>query len=192
MAIREIIRMGHPTLREVAETVPVAQLGTPAFSALLEDLADTLKASGGIGLAAPQIDVSLAVALIDLPGGPSRYGELPVLRNTYFVNPTITVLDHQTAGYWEGCLSVPGLRGFVERPQRLQVNALSVTGEPFETVFEGFAATVIQHEFDHLAGRLYIDHLRDSRLLMFDEEYERYVLGVTPPEETEEPAEAGA
>ena len=188
MAVRDIIRMGHPTLRKAAEPVPEALFGTAEFEQLLTDLADTLEASGGIGLAAPQIDVSLAVLLIDLPGGPSRYGELPVIRKRYFVNPTLTVLDHNTAGYWEGCLSVPGLRGFVERPQQLQVNALTVTGEPIELRFEGFAATVMQHEFDHLAGLLYVDHIRDPRLLMFEPEYERFVLGQEPTESLDEVA----
>lgn len=186
MAIREIIRMGHPTLREIAAEVDPAELGSSAFAALLTDLKDTLAESGGIGLAAPQINIPLSVALIDLPGGPSRYGELPELPSTYFVNPQLEVLDDSRAGYWEGCLSVPGLRGFVERPQRLRVHALAPTGEPFAMVFEGFAATVIQHEFDHLVGRLYVDLIDDPRLLMFDAEYERFVLN-----EVSEPAGSG-
>lgn len=187
MAIREILRMGHPTLRTVAAPVDPGELGSSTFTALLTDLRDTLAESGGIGLAAPQINVPLSVALIDLPGGPSRYGELPALPSTYFVNPQLEVLDDSRAGYWEGCLSVPGLRGFVERPQRLRVSALTPTGEPFTSVFEGFAATVIQHEFDHLLGRLYVDLIADRSLLMFDAEYERFVL-----QETAESADATA
>lgn len=176
MAIRDIIRMGHPTLRTPAQRVSRSQLGSPAFEALLEDMVDTLASSGGIGLAAPQIDVPLCLALIDLPGGPSRYGELPTIPSTFFVNPTIEVVDPAAAGYWEGCLSVPGLRGFVERPQHIRVRALTQTGEPLERVFTGFAATVIQHEFDHLIGHLYIDHVKDPRLLMFEAEYDRFVV----------------
>lgn len=189
MAIRDIIRMGHPTLRRPADPVPPEMLGSAALDDLLTDLRDTLAASGGIGLAAPQIDVPLQVALIDLPGGPSRYGELPALPATYFVNPAIDVLDPATAGYWEGCLSVPGLRGYVERPQQLRVRALTPAGEPFERLFQGFPATVIQHEFDHLKGHLYIDHIHDRRLLMFDAEYERFVLGIDG-NEAAEPATA--
>ncbi|MEM1433693.1 MAG: peptide deformylase [Pseudomonadota bacterium] len=177
MAIRDIIRMGHPTLRQPAEPVPAELFGSRVLADLLTDLRDTLESSGGIGLAAPQINVPLQVALIDLPGGPSRYGELPSLPATYFVNPEVEILDPATAGYWEGCLSVPGLRGFVERPQQLRVRASTPEGEPFERVFEGFPATVIQHEFDHLNGHLYIDHIRDPRLLMFEAEYEQFVLG---------------
>ncbi|MFK7915854.1 MAG: peptide deformylase [Pseudomonadales bacterium] len=174
MAIQPILRMGHPTLREPARAVDpteISQLGP-----LLTDLRDTLADSGGIGLAAPQIGVGLRVAIIDLPGGPSRYGELPTIPCTAFINPVVEVLNPATAGYWEGCLSVPGLRGFVERPQSLRVTALDGAGEPTQMQFDGFAATVIQHEFDHLDGTLYIDRITDSKLLMFEAEFETYVL----------------
>jgi peptide deformylase len=92
-----------------------------------------------------------------------------------FVNPEIEVLDAQSAGYWEGCLSVPGLRGFVERPQHVRVRSLAVTGEAFELELDGFLATVFQHEFDHLDGRLYVDRISDPALLAFEEEYLRYL-----------------
>lgn len=177
MAIRPILRMGHPLLRRPADPVPEDLLGTPAFQTLLDDMLDTLKDSGGIGLAGPQIGECLRIALIDLPGGESRYGELPRIPSTFFVNPVLTVLDQTTAGFWEGCLSVPGLRGYVERPQALAVEAKTVTGEPLSLRFDGFAATVMQHEFDHLDGRLYIDRLKGPEWLMFEEEYERYVTG---------------
>lgn len=174
MAIQPILRMGHPVLRQPAMPVTPEQL--PQLGSLLRDLQDTLADSGGIGLAAPQIGVGLQVAIIDLPGGPSRYGELPRIPCTAFINPVMTVLDPASAGYWEGCLSVPGLRGFVERPQSLRVRALNPEGESFEMTFEGFAATVIQHEFDHLDGTLYIDRIKDPKLLMFEPEFETYVL----------------
>lgn len=177
MAIRDILRMGHPTLRARAEPVADAMIGTPDFQNLLTDLRDTLADSGGIGLAAPQIGVSLRVALIDLPGGDSRYGPLPRIPSTFFINPQITILNPATAGYWEGCLSVPGLRGFVERPQHLQVTARDEHGAPLNHQFEGFPATVIQHEFDHLDGRLYIDRLASPEQLMFEAEFAQFVLG---------------
>ena len=180
MAIRPILRMGHPLLREQAQAVDPAALSTHEFDTLLTDLRDTLAHSGGIGLAAPQIGVSLRVALIDLPGGPSRYGELPRIPATYFVNPTMRVLDPESAGYWEGCLSVPGLRGFVERPQALEVTAIDETGAARKERYVGFAATVIQHEFDHLDGTLYVDRIKDMRLLMFESEYERQLLEEQP------------
>lgn len=174
MAIQPILRMGHPVLREPAEPVDPARI--PELGPLLTDLRDTLAAAGGIGLAAPQIGVGLQVAIIDLPGGPSRYGELPIIPSTAFINPVVEVLDPHTAGFWEGCLSVPGLRGFVERPQSLRVTALDSTGQPLQMQFDGFAATVIQHEFDHLDGTLYIDRITDPKLLMFEAEYEAFVL----------------
>ena len=183
MAVRKIIRMGHPVLRQKARPVTQEELHSGAFHRLLADMRDTLHDYGGIGLAAPQIAESLRLALLELPGGPSRYGELPDLPLTLFVNPQLEVLDHATAGYWEGCLSVPGLRGYVERPQHIRVRALDAQGNPMEMTFRGFAATVFQHEFDHLDGILYIDRLSDPERLAFDEEYERYILPAQAPGE---------
>jgi peptide deformylase len=115
------------------------------------------------------------LAIIEIAGGGSRYGELPAMPLTVFVNPQIEVLDDASAGYWEGCLSVPGLRGFVQRPQHVRVRARDLANQPLELELRGFLATVFQHEFDHLDGRLYIDRMDDPTLLMFDAEFERYV-----------------
>ncbi len=179
MAIRRILRMGHPVLRDVARELAPEEIGSEPVARLIADMTDTLHDYGGIGLAAPQIGESLRLAIIDIPGGPTRYGDLPPLPLSVFVNPVIDVLDPATAGYWEGCLSVPGLRGFVERPQHVAVRYLNEHGDPRELELKGFAATVFQHEFDHLDGRLYIDRIADTRLLAFDREYERYWL--SPP-----------
>jgi peptide deformylase len=94
---------------------------------------------------------------------------------TAFINPVIEVLDPATAGFWEGCLSVPGLRGFVERPQHIEVSYLDISGDRQTLELKGFPATVFQHEFDHLDGTLYIDRLADTRLLSFEREFERYL-----------------
>lgn len=169
MPVREIIRMGHPVLRRRAQPLEVAELAEPRVAELVRDMVDTLHAAGGIGLAAPQVNVPVRVAIIEITGGPTRYGEVPALPLTVYVNPEIEVLDGPRAGYWEGCLSVPGLRGFVERAQRVRVRALGLDGKPFEMVLEGFLATVFQHEFDHLDGILYVDRLKDSRLLVFED-----------------------
>ncbi len=176
MAVRRILRMGHPGLRVVADPVSDEQRTSPEFTRLLADMADTLADYGGIGLAATQINVPLRVALIHLPGGQSRYGELPHIPLTAFINPQLDI-DPQAsrAGYWEGCLSVPGLRGFVERPQALALTATDAAGAPVKMRLEGFAATVIQHEFDHLDGRLYVDRITQPGHLAFDEEFERYL-----------------
>lgn len=169
MAIREIIRMGHPTLRQVARALEPGELSSPRIAELVRDMIDTLHQSGGIGLAAPQVNEPVRLAIIEIRGGPSRYGEIPDMPLTVFVNPEIEVLEGASAGYWEGCLSVPGLRGFVERPQHIRVRALDLEGAPIELELHGFLATVFQHEFDHLDGKLYIDRLKDSRLLVFED-----------------------
>lgn len=169
MAIREIIRMGHPTLRRVARPLLSHELSGDAVRTLLADMVDTLHHAGGIGLAAPQVNASVRLAIIEIPGGNSRYGEIPTMPLTVFVNPEIEVLDGNVAGYWEGCLSVPGLRGFVERPQHVKVRSLDLQGKPFELELKGFLATVFQHEFDHLDGKLYIDRLKASSLLVYED-----------------------
>jgi peptide deformylase len=169
MAVREIIRMGHPTLRRVARALQQHELSGEPVRELLADMIDTLHHAGGIGLAAPQVNASVRLAIIEIPGGTSRYGEIPAMPLTVFVNPEIEVLDGDVAGYWEGCLSIPGLRGFVERPQHVKVRSLDLQGKPFELELNGFLATVFQHEFDHLDGRLYIDRLKDSSLLVYED-----------------------
>ena len=149
---------------------------------LIADMVDTLHDYGGIGLAAPQIGESVRLAIIEIAGGPTRYGELGPMPLTVFINPVIEVLNPATRGYWEGCLSVPGLRGYVERPQHVMIRYTSDKGEPRELEMQGFFATVFQHEFDHLDGKLYVDRLADTRLLAFEREFERYLM---PQEEAE-------
>ena len=175
MAIRRILRMGHPVLRQPARSLEPDEIGSASLAQLIEDMVDTLHDYGGIGLAAPQIGESKRLAIIDIPGGPTRYGELESMPLTVFINPVIDVIDPATAGYWEGCLSVPGLRGFVERPQHVKISYTTVDGGTDELELTGFFATVFQHEFDHLDGVLYVDRLADSRLLSFEKEYERYL-----------------
>lgn len=170
MAVREIIRMGHPTLRQVARPLEREELSGPWLHELIRDMQETLPAAGGIGLAAPQVNVPVRLAIIEVTGGPSRYGAIETMPMTVFVNPVIEVLDPATEGYWEGCLSVPGLRGYVERPQHVRVDALDTDGKKFSLELQGFLATVFQHEFDHLDGKLYIDRLKDSRLLVFEDQ----------------------
>ena len=142
---------------------------------LVNDMIDTLNDSGGIGLAAPQIDEPVRLAIIEIGGGPGRYGDVPAMPLTVFVNPTIEVVDPKAAGYWEGCLSVPGLRGFVERPQFVRVSYQDLNGRKHVLELKGFLATVFQHEFDHLDGKLYIDRMTDPTKLVFEEEYLRYL-----------------
>jgi peptide deformylase len=168
--------MGHPMLREQASMVKSEQIGSESIRLLIRDMVDTLHDYGGIGLAAPQIGESVRLAIIEIPGGMTRYGELVPMALTVFINPVVEVLNPATAGYWEGCLSVPGLRGFVARPQQVRIRYLSDGGEARVMELQGFSATVFQHEFDHLDGKLFIDRITDHSLLAFEQEYERYHL----------------
>lgn len=174
MAIRKIIRMGHPTLRKPARPLTKSELRSPEIARLVNDMIETLADSGGIGLAAPQVNESVRLAIIELDGGPTRYGDTPAMPLTVFVNPIIEVIDPATAGVWEACLSVPGLRGYVERPQYVRVTYQDLKGNRHVRELKGFPATVFQHEFDHLDGVLYIDRITDTKKLVFEEEYQRY------------------
>ncbi len=174
MSVRKIIQMGHPTLHQVARPIDLADISTAEFRLLLNDMIDTLHDYGGVGLAAPQINEPVRLAIIKLPGGPSRYGELPSFPLTVFINPEVSVEDPTPSGVWEGCLSVPGLRGYVERPSGIRVSATNTEGERVTMKFEGFLATVLQHEFDHLEGKLYLERVTDMKKLMFEQEYLRH------------------
>ncbi|MCB0272416.1 MAG: peptide deformylase [Bdellovibrionales bacterium] len=171
MAVRKVIRMGHPTLRKVAGKLTKQEIQSEETKALLQDMFDTMLEQGGIGIAAPQINVSKSVAIIQINPDNDRYDveeEVPML---VFFNPEIEILDKTKQGFWEGCLSVPGLRGYVERPQKVKVTYLDIEGQKQELIAEDFLATVVQHELDHLFGKLYIDRVTDREKLMFEDEY---------------------
>ena len=175
MPVRRIIRMGHPFLRQPAKELPLDELNSAWLAQLLIDMQDTLHDYGGVGLAAPQIKEPWRIALIEITQTPGRYGELESMPLTVFVNPSLEVLTPTpTAGFWEGCLSVPGLRGYVERPQHIAVNYTDIEGASQRLELRGFHATVLQHEFDHLDGVLYVDRVKDPALLMFETELARH------------------
>lgn len=175
MAVRKVIRMGHPHLRRVAEDVKEEFVKSSEFKELIADMFETMKAYEGIGLAAPQIDVNLKLAIIELPVSSPRYEEVEASEKHIIINPKIETLDESVAGCWEGCLSVPGLRGFVERPQKIKLTFRDENFEQREEVFEGFLATVVQHELDHLFGKLYIDHLKSNEFLAYQEEFDQFI-----------------
>ena len=189
MAVREVIRMGHPSLRVPAAPYPPENLGSAAFGELVSDMRETLHAYGGIGLAAPQIDVGLRIVVIEIENTSTRYGEIEYTPFEVYINPVITPIGEETAGYWEGCLSVPGMMGYVERPQHIRVDYL--TPEGFEKSIEahGFLATVFQHEFDHLDGTLYVDRIKDLSLFSFEEEFVQFHADINAEDEnsTDEP-----
>ena len=176
MAVREVLRLGHPVLRKTASPVSPDLIGSNQLQELVADMRETLHAVGGIGLAAPQIGVALRLAIIEMDESPTRYGKVEALPFSVFINPVITVLEHKVAGYWEGCLSVPGLRGYVERPQHIRVDYLDAQGQARQLELSGFQATVMQHEFDHLDGVLYVDRIRNTRFLTFEQEYVDFFL----------------
>lgn len=174
MAARSVIRMGHPTLRQTAEAVNLSEIATPEFKELLADMYDTMKVEGGIGIAAPQINVSKQVALIELPANSERYGTLESSALFTIINPVMSVIDYELQGFWEGCLSVPGLRGFVERPRVVKIEYTDEFGEQKQFIAENFLATVFQHELDHLFGKLYIDRITDTTKLSYIPEFDAF------------------
>ena len=171
MTIREIIRMGHPTLRKVAAPYPVEDIGGEGFVSLLTDMRETLLEAGGIGLAAPQIDIPVQIAIIEIKDDNTRYGRIPAMGFGVYVNPKVTVVDAEPGGFWEGCLSIPGMMGYVERPQHISVDYFDENARAQSIELKGFLATVFQHEFDHLQGKLYIDRITDFSRFSFEAEY---------------------
>ena len=164
MTIREILMMGDSRLLRVAQ--PVTAFDTPELHALIGDLFDTMAAADGAGLAAPQVGVDLQVVIFGFERNP-RYPDAPPVPKTVLINPTITPLGDAEEEGWEGCLSVPGLRGIVPRWARIRYAGFDPLGRPIEREAEGFHARVVQHECDHLIGRLYPTRMRDLTRLGF-------------------------
>ncbi|MCU0967651.1 MAG: peptide deformylase [Rubrivivax sp.] len=164
MAVREILKMGDARLLRIAQ--PVSELDTPELHALVADLFDTMVAAKGAGLAAPQIGVDLQVLIFGFDRN-ERYPDAPPVPRTVLVNPVIEPLDDAVDEGWEGCLSVPGLRGLVPRHARIRYRGFGPRGEAIDRVAEGFHARVVQHECDHLVGRLYPTRMTDLTKLGF-------------------------
>jgi len=158
MAIHEILKMGDPRLLRVAQ--PVLQFGTPALNTLIADMFDTMEAAQGAGLAAPQIGVDLQVVIFGFSRN-QRYPEAPPVPHTVLINPVITPLGDEWEEGWEGCLSVPGLRGQVPRLARIRYSGKDMNGTDIVREADGFHARVVQHECDHLIGRLYPTRMTD-------------------------------
>jgi peptide deformylase len=164
--IREVLRMGEPRLWQVSE--PVANFGTPELAALLEDMRDTMAHLNGAGLAAPQIGVPLRVVIFGVQANP-RYPDVEEVPDTVLINPVISPLSSEMEEGWEGCLSVPGMRGWVPRYTRLKYAGYDEHGKRFVREVSGFHARVVQHEYDHLDGVLYPMRIRDLTKFGFNE-----------------------
>ena len=159
MTVREILKMGDPRLLRVAK--PVERFDTPEMRELIADMFETMKHASGAGLAAPQIGVDLQLVIFGFGSQNQRYPDAPPVPETVLINPTIEPLDALEEDGWEGCLSVPGLRGVVPRWARIRYTGFDAAGERIEREAEGFHARVVQHECDHLIGRLYPTRMRD-------------------------------
>jgi len=166
MAVRRVLKMGEPLLYRRAD--PIDTFDTPVLHELVQDMFDTMAALNGAGLAAPQIGVSLRVVIFGFEANP-RYPDVQPVPKTVLVNPELEPLGAEREDGWEGCLSVPGLRGLVTRHRRLRYRGFDASGARIDRTVEGFHARVVQHECDHLDGILYPMRLSDWRLLRFEE-----------------------
>jgi len=167
MAIRPVLRMGDPRLLEPSN--PVERFDTPELRILIADMEETMAALNGAGLAAPQIGIPLQLAIFGVEFNP-RYPEAEPVPHTVLVNPVLTPMDGEIEEGWEGCLSVPGMRGLVPRYKRLRYQGFDARGTPIDRTVADFHARVVQHECDHLAGILYPMRIRDLRNFGFNEE----------------------
>jgi|SRR5687767_5993242 len=173
MSIRKIAQIGHPILREVANEVPIDELATAKFQTLIDDLIETMHDANGAGLAATQIYEPWQICAMEVNENP-RYPYKPKIPLTILINPKIEKLTDETFDNYEGCLSVPNIRGVVKRCAKIRVTGFDRSSNVFDRVFQGFTAGTMQHEVDHLFGKLFIDQVHDPRTLATWTEFERY------------------
>jgi peptide deformylase len=174
MAVRKVLKLGNPELRKISQPVDEAEIGTKEFKKLLKDMFETMRYENGVGLAAPQIGVLKRLVVIGTEEENPRYPKSEKLISHILINPVITHLApaKDGNGFWEGCLSVPGMRGYVERPEKIQIEYYDEKWNKVQKIVEGFQAIVYQHECDHLDGILYVDRLKSPRLFGFTDEVE--------------------
>jgi len=175
MAILKVCHLGHPVLRRVAEPISPEIIAQPMFQQFLDDMIETMHEYDGVGLAAPQVHVSQQVAVLEVEKHP-RYPDVPSVPLTVLINPRVTLLSDEAVDGWEGCLSIPDLRGIVPRSRELRVEALDRHGQPLDFIAKDFYARVVQHEYDHLQGKVYADRMPSLETLTFMTEWQRYWL----------------
>ena len=181
VAIRKIAQLGEPVLRRKADLIDPRELGSERIQVLIDDMIETMHDADGAGLAAPQVYQSLQLCVIEVDQNP-RYPQFEAIPLTVLINPVLTPLlaspgaltTEESFEMYEGCLSLPGMRGKVTRPRKVRVQALDRAGQALDFVWQSFRAVVVQHETDHLNGTLYVDRV-DPRTLTFMREYERHV-----------------
>lgn len=171
MAVRPILRLGHPVLRTPADRVPPERLADPEIQELIDDLIDTLRNSGGVGLAAPQVGEPLQLFVYESLAGTDR-DPIPL---RILVNPMVEPHARELVYDWEGCLSIPGMRGLVPRYPEVRIEALDRQGDPVSLQVEEFEARIVQHEYDHLNGVVYLDRIRDLRALSYEQEWQEFL-----------------
>ncbi len=177
MAVLEIINLGHPILREVAKEIPPKKIKSKKIQTLITDMKETMHNAQGVGLAAPQVAQSIQLALIEISEDSERYEEaqdLPSTNHYVIINPKVQVRDSSPSGMWEACLSIPGMRGYVERPSSIQVDFLDENAEQKTLILDDFLSIVFQHELDHLQGILYTDRLKDPHMFGFNKTLDQF------------------
>ena len=179
--ILKVARLGHPVIRTAAYPVDPSAITKPEFQRLLEDMVETMREYSGVGLAAPQVHLPLQIAVLEVENHP-RYPEMPKVPLSFLINPVVTVTDTSKVDEWEGCLSIPDMRGRVPRFKQLKVTGLGRHGEPLDFVANDFHARVIQHEADHLKGEVYLDRMPDMKSLGHLLEWQRFMLAPPPSE----------
>jgi len=173
MSILKVARIAHPVLRSPAKPVPKEAFRDKLFQKLVDDMRETMYEYDGVGLAAPQVHEALRLAVIEVPGSDERArAEVPFM---VLVNPVVTALDDERENGWEGCLSVPDIRGVVPRWKRVKLEAQDRDGKPYSLEAQDFFARVVQHECDHLDGNVYLDRMQGMRSLTFIKEFEDHV-----------------
>jgi peptide deformylase len=182
MAILKVANIGNPILRRKSPDVSLEMIQNVDFQKLIDDMVETMREYDGVGLAASQVHVNLRIFTMEVTSNP-RYPDEPNFPLTIVINPIVTVTNDSLINGWEGCLSIPGLRGNVPRVQALSVEGLDRFGERLHLSLEGFPARIVQHETDHLNGMVYIDKMSDLTTLSFQREYERFHLNSTRSDE---------
>lgn len=175
MSVLEVTKMGNPVLRKVCKPVKSSKISDKKFQKLIDGMVETMREEDGVGIAAPQVDVKKRIFIMEMQENP-RYPSKNSFSLVVAINPELKPIGKKKVNSWEGCLSIPGIRGCLKRYAKVELKALDRNGKPYTKKLKGFAAIVAQHELDHLNGTLFIDRMKSMETLAFQEEYEAYWL----------------